>query len=159
MNLFELTDNYITLREMMLDESIDQEAIQDTLEAVDGSIEEKADNYAYIIKELDAQSDMLKKEIDRLGAKVGYIQNNKTRLKQNLLCAMVGTGKTKFKTDRHSFSIRTSKAVSIIDENLIPDEYKKVVVTVSKKDIGELLKAGLEVDGAELVENQSLSIR
>jgi len=159
MNLFELSQNYILLREMMMDESIDQEAVQDTLEAIEGSIEEKADNYAYIIKELDAQADMLKKEIDRLTIKAQNIKNNKDRLKGNLLCAMVGIGKIKFKTDYHSFSIRKSKAVEILDEDAIPEQYKTVKVSISRKDIGEAIKNGLLVDGAALIENQSLSIR
>jgi phage host-nuclease inhibitor protein Gam len=159
MNLFELSQNYLTLREMMLDESIDQEAIQDTIEAIEGGIEEKADNYAYIIKELDAQADMLKKEADRLSQKVTYIKNNKDRLKSNLLCAMVGTGKTKFKTDKHSFSIRKNKAVEILDENLIPEKYLAVDIKVLKTDIRNAIESGVKVKGAVIVERESLSIR
>jgi phage host-nuclease inhibitor protein Gam len=144
---------------MMLDADADQEAIQDTLEAIDGSIEEKADNYAYIIKELDSQMDMLKKEADRLKTLVGTISNNKDRLRSNLLNAMQTTGKLKFKTDRHSFSVRNSQSVDVFNEELIPDEYKKIEIKVSKTDISNALKNGGEVAGAQLIEKQSVAIR
>lgn len=159
MNLFDLSQNYIALRDMMLDPDMDQEAINDTLEALEGSIEEKADNYAYIIKELDAQMDMLKKESDRLKLLAGTISNNKERLRQSLLNAMQITGKLKFKTDRHSFSVRNSVSVDVFNEEIIPDEYKKITVTVSKTDISNALKKGEDVAGAQLVEKQSVAIR
>ena len=159
MNLFELSQNYIKLRDMMLDPDIDQEAITDTLEAIDSGIEEKADSYAYIINELDAQSDMLKKEIDRLGALMAFTANNKKRLRDNLLSSMQTTGKTKFRTEKHSFSIRNSQFVDITDESLIPNEYKEATYKFHKKDIGAALKSGVVVSGAQLIDGQSLIIR
>jgi hypothetical protein len=159
MNLFDLSKNYLKLRDMMLDPDIDQEAISDTLEAIEGSIEEKADSYAYIINELDAQCEMLKKEIDRLGLLSASIANNKERLRANLLLSMQNTGKTKFKTDKHSFSIRNSRSVDIINEELIPDDYKKITVAISKRDIGDAIKNGIAVSGAVLIDKQSVTIR
>lgn len=44
--LYELTEEYRQLLEMMEDDSVDPEVLQDTLEGVDGEIEAKADNCA-----------------------------------------------------------------------------------------------------------------
>ena len=44
--LYELTEEYRQLLEMMEDDSVDPEVLQDTLEGVDGEIEAKADNWA-----------------------------------------------------------------------------------------------------------------
>lgn len=53
--LYELTEEYRQLLEMMEDDTVDPEVLQDTLEGVDGEIEAKADNCAkeiYIIMKI-----------------------------------------------------------------------------------------------------------
>ena len=60
-NLYELTNNYETLLNMLYDEDADEEMILDTLESIEGEIEDKADGYAKIIRELEA---MREKQMD-----------------------------------------------------------------------------------------------
>ena len=50
-NLYQLTSNYETVLNMLYDEEIDEQMILDTLEAIEGEIEDKADGYAKIIKD------------------------------------------------------------------------------------------------------------
>lgn len=159
MNLFNLAENYITLREMLLDPDIDQEAVNDTLEAIEGAVEEKADNYAYILNELDAHADMLKKESDRLAQKRQYIMNSKERLRANLLSAMKITGKTKFKTDFHSFYVSKHTSVDVTDEALIPDKFKTYEVKVNKTELKKAMQDDDGIEGAELKESESVCIR
>lgn len=159
MNLFGLAASYLALRDMMLDPDVDQDAIKDTMEAIEGSIEDKADSYAYIIKELDAQADMLKKEADRLKSKSEAVMNNKQRLRDSLLIALTSTGLNKLKTNKHSFSVSKSKLVEVVDESLIPDDYKKTTITITKKELGAALKTGTEIAGAVLIERENLTIR
>ena len=52
-NLYQLTNDYETVLNMLYDEDADEQMILDTLEAIEGEIEDKADNYAKIIKELE----------------------------------------------------------------------------------------------------------
>lgn len=159
MNLFNLTDNYIKVRDMMLDPDADQQAIEDTLEALEGAIEEKADSYAYIIAEIDAHADMLKKESDRLAQKRQYVLNGKERLRASLLNTMQNTGKVKFKTDFHSFYISKHSSVEITDEAKIPDEFKAYEVKVNKAELKKALAEDLGIEGAELIEKESVCIR
>ena len=49
MKLYELTEQYEMLQEMMYDPEVDEQVLHDTLEAIWGEIEEKADGYAKII--------------------------------------------------------------------------------------------------------------
>lgn len=49
MKLYELTGQYLTLQEMVEDETVDSEVLRDTMKGLDGEIEEKADAYASII--------------------------------------------------------------------------------------------------------------
>lgn len=44
--LYELTEQYQAVMDMLCDAEADEQVIFDTLEAIDGEIEEKADNYA-----------------------------------------------------------------------------------------------------------------
>ena len=42
-NIYELTSNYDHLLNMLYDEDVDEQAILDTLESIEGDIEDKAD--------------------------------------------------------------------------------------------------------------------
>ena len=70
MSMFELTSDYKRLL-MMLEDAEDaddetmQEVIKDTLDLLEGDIEAKADQIAYIIRELDGDEEILKKEEQR----------------------------------------------------------------------------------------------
>ena len=45
-SIYELTGEYLELMDMLEDEEVDEQTIIDTLEALDGEIENKADNYS-----------------------------------------------------------------------------------------------------------------
>ena len=59
----------------------------------------------------------------------------------------------------HKLSFRTSQAVNITDEVRIPNQYIKVETKIDKEALRRDLKAGLVVEGAELVTNRNLQIR
>ena len=58
----------------------------------------------------------------------------------------------KLKTDRVTVSYRTSDAVKIVNEEIIPPEFKaaKTSYSICKDEIKKALKAGQAVNGAEL---------
>lgn len=170
-SMFELTNDYKRLL-MMLEDAEDaddetmQEVIKDTLELLDGDIEAKADQIAYIIRELDGDEEILKKEEQRIKAKHESIVKNRQRLKDYLMEAMRLTGKEKFKTALNSFGIRKAggKQPLIIDfENPadIPEDYRKVVKYGANSDkIREALDKGEELSWARYAERtEYLSIR
>ena len=51
--LYELTGQYMDLMEMA--EEADPDVLRDTLEGIEGEIEDKADNYAKVIRTLEGQ--------------------------------------------------------------------------------------------------------
>ncbi len=124
MKLYELTGQYLTLQEMVEDETVDSEVLRDTMEGLDGEIEEKADAYASIIFLLDGNIETLDKEIQRLEKKKKAMKNNQDFLKRNLEASMIAIGKKKFKTDKFSFGIqRNAPSLEIVDASKIPAEY------------------------------------
>lgn len=108
--LYELTEEYRQLLEMMEDDSVDPEVLQDTLEGVDGEIKAKADNCAKLISELNGVASVINEEIERLKARKDVISNNADRVKKYLEKAMIDTGKRKFKTALFGFNIQKNPA-------------------------------------------------
>lgn len=161
MNLYELTTNFREVLEMAQDPSIDPQAIADTLEAIEGEIEYKADGYAKVIKELDADVNKLTAEIDRLTERKQVLQNNIKNMKQSLTVAMQTTGKTKFKTDLFSFNVQKNPPSLVIDnEEKIPKEfYVPQEPKLDKSLIKDLLKNGKTLDYAHLEQSEGVRIR
>lgn len=166
-NIFDLTYEYLTLKELSEQFEINEETgefidnseiIKELFNEINGDIADKFDNTMYVIKDIEAQSDLLKKEKMRLSAKQIALENKAKYLKGLMVDSLNQLDDKKIK-GKHSFSIRKSKAVNILDENLIARKYKKTIFQVQKKDILTDLKDGIIVDGAEIVENKSLSVR
>lgn len=127
MRLYELAEQWDAVFNMMEDGETDEQVILDTLESIEGEIEDKADNYAKIIRNLQASVDALKAEEERLYQRRKSTENHIQRLKDNLQANLEFIGKTKFKTDLFSFSVAKNggKQPLSITDNLdeIPGKY------------------------------------
>lgn len=159
--LYELTEQFQELLSMALDPDVDEQALADTMEAIDGEIEVKAEGYAKVMKELDADVSAIKAEIARLTERKKSIETNIDRMKRSLESAMRLTGKTKFKTSLFSFIIQKNPASLKIDnpdrvpeEFLIPQDPKIDTVSIKKE-----LKEGTVFDWCHLEQSESLRIR
>lgn len=161
MTLYELTDDYLQVMEMLEDPDVDLQTINDTLESIGGEIEEKADNYAKIITYLTTLRNGADAEKKRLTKRVDRFDNSIAWLKRNLEDTMKLTGKTKFKTPLFSYYIQKNAPSLVIAEGtqisekyLIPQEPK-----VDNAAIKAALKDGEVIDGCTLVQGESLRIR
>lgn len=150
-NLYQLTNNYETVLNMLYDEDTDEQMILDTLEAIEGEIEDKADNYAKIIKELEAKQNARKEEAKRLTESAKVFENRAKALKSNLFNSMKSTGKTKFATDLFSFNIAKNggKQTLTIDGD-VPEEYTKTVIENDTDKIRQALENGEKLTFAHL---------
>lgn len=127
-SLYELTDAYETVINMLYDDEVDEQAVIDTLEGIEGEFENKADNYAKLLKNIIADSKAIKEEEERLYARRKSLENKVTRLKDTLEANMRVIGKTKFKTQLFSFNIQKNGGVQplsidVFDVNEIPKQY------------------------------------
>lgn len=149
MNLYQLSGAYLEILNMFQDEETDQEMLVDTLESLDGAIEEKAENYAKIIKSLECNVDAIKKETLRLENRKKALESNIELLKSNLEHAMRVTGKTRFKTELFSFNIAKNGGVAPLKIDIpieeIPTEYfkERTERDLNSKYIRECLDKGL----------------
>lgn len=157
MNLYELSIAFQEVQNM----DLDPEVMKDTLDSIEDAIENKAENIAKLIRNLESDVSAYKEEEDRLEAKRQSTENKVKWLKTYLEDNMKLTGKTKFKSGMFNFSIQKNPAsVNIIDERIIPEEFLiQQQPKVDKTSLKEILKRGIEVPGTELKQTEGLRIR
>ena len=156
--LYEMTAQASELYELLQDEVIDEQTFTDTLEAI--GTEEKIESYCHVIKELQSDFDKFKAEADRIAERMKPIKNNIDRMKESLLMFLKASGQSKVKAGTFTVNIGTSKATNILDESLIPTEFKiPQPDKVDKTAIKKAIENGATVLGAEIVINESVRIR
>lgn len=163
-NLYEITQDYLQILSMMEDPELDPQILADTMEAVEGELEIKAENYAKVMKNLEADVAGIKAEIERLSERKKTIENNIKNMKSALQMAMETTGKTKFKTELFSFNIQKNAPTVVIDasdpNNIPPDFLKFKEPEVDKTAIKAAIQNGMDLTGvAHLESKNSLRIR
>lgn len=168
MNLYGLTVDYLKLIDL-LEEDPDNEAIKETIATLLLDLDDKAEDYVHVIRQLEADAEAAKLEKLRLARKQSAAENGAKRLREALKSAMLMTGKTKIKRPTCSLSISTRwETVLDVDVNDIPDEFKKITVEPKRQEITRWLKAydpdkegtNLETcDWAHLEQTESLTVR
>ena len=151
--LYELKAQYATLLAMAEDGDMDPEAVTDTLASLKDGIEDKAIGYAQVIKSLDIDVKAIEEEEKRLAARKQSFKNNQSRMKEALTDALQTAGLKKVESPLMTVWIQASTSVQVPDDyRLLPPQFvtKKVTHVVDKRSIGNELKAGKTVVGAEL---------
>lgn len=162
--LYEIAEQYKALEVMLYDGEADEQLIFDTLEGIDMEFEEKADNYAKLIKNLNSDAEAIKKEEERLYSRRKALERKADWLKSQLEENMRFIGKTKFKTPLFSFNIQKNggKQPLEITENLADIPMKFLIQpdpVPDKEKIREYL-ADHMVEWAQLMPyGESLRIR
>lgn len=160
-NLYQLTNNYEQVLNMLCQEDVDEQMIQDTLESIEGEIEDKADNYAKIIIELESKMNARKAEAKRLNESAKVLENRIKSLKNNLFNSMKAINKPKFSTDLFNFSIvRNGGKQPLAITDIVPEEFKKTILEDDIDKIRDFLEAGNKLPFAHLEErSESLRIK
>jgi hypothetical protein len=163
--LYELTGQMQALLALMEDPDVDPQIVEDSLEAISGEIEVKADGYARVMAELEARKTAVKAEKDRLAALESSLGKNIDRMKESLKTSMIATGKTKFKTDLFSFSVQKNPPKVVIDDPsriyddfLIPQD-PKIDTAAIKNALKNADEAPLWEGIAHLEQGESLRIK
>lgn len=160
MKLYELTQNYLNLQELLENPEIPVEMIEAALNEVDGEFEDKAENIAKLIKSIEVDIKGYKEEESRLSDRRKSLENRNKGLKEYLESSMRALKKNNFKGKLFSFNIQKNAPSVVIDDiDKLPKEYKKIVESEDKTKIKEALKEGIEVPGARLIKSESLRIR
>ena len=94
-SLYDITGRALEFIDLIDSGDVDDDAIKDTWEALEGEFDAKAETYCKVIKNIDADVKALDSEIKRLTEKKKYLENNITRMKDTLYQSMKAIGKEK----------------------------------------------------------------
>ncbi len=160
MKLYDIDERYRELAEKVTEQ--DGELLDGDWEALDEnqiSFEQKADNYAGLIKEIEAEIECLKEAIARQAERIKKKKNTIEYLKNRLFQSMELRGRDKLETLNAVVSFRKSQAVRISDESKLPKEFIKTEEKADVAAIRAALLSGNTIDGAELVENKNIQVK
>ena len=168
MKLYEITSEMRVLDELFL-RCIDEETGEVKDDGVIDILEQELKlqlqtKGAGIIKSFKNSETMLNgvdEEIKRLQALKKSISNQINSRKEYIVRNMEMMGITKIETELGNLSLRKSKSVNIYDESLIDKKFIEVETKekISKTEIKKAIEAGENVQGANIVEKNSLNIK
>lgn len=161
-SIYNIEQQYLQLAEQIIESGGEVTEEQEQALAINKQdLQVKAVNYGYVIMDIENDMVAIDAEIKRLQELKSVRSNLITKLKDTVHKAMTMYDIDEIKLNNLKINFRKSTSVEIYDESKIPDEYRttKEVTTISKKDIGEALKKGFEVEGAHLSHNKNLQIK
>ena len=159
-SLYELTSDLRELQDIDFTEA-EESQIEQIKDIIKAQIDSKGTGIIAVIRNEESDIEALKAEIKRLQdlkkSKENRIENLKKYTKECLEDANI----KKVSTSLGNMTVRKNPPVVVLDESLIPNEYKKEVVEIKfdKKAILADLKEGVVVEGAVLKNSTSLMIK
>ena len=155
MKLYELTGAYAELQSMEEDK-----AVIDTLEAIEGEIQLKAEKVAMVLSNIDSDISAIDEEIKRLTAKKKAIKNRHESLKDYLRENMERCEIKKIESPLFTINCVAGRdSLSVDDEELAKSsKFIKTTVALDKTAALAELKAGGEIPGLSITKSKS-SIR
>lgn len=163
MRLYDISEQFKELQNMAENDESMAEAVRDTLELVESDFNEKAQ--AIVAVALNMESDIagIDEQIQRLTDRKKTIQNRTEWLRNYLRTNMAATGIKKISCPLFTITLADPvKQVEITNEAELPDDYVtvKTVIAPDKRKILADLKAGVDIQGACLVDGtQRLTIK
>lgn len=167
MTLYEITEAYREVYDLMDDPDVPDDAIRNTLEGLDAVLEDKADNIVRMIRSIEADVNAMKTEYQAMKSKADRMNTRVTRLKEYLKDGMREAGKDKLKAGIFNLAIQQSAIPSVrIDDVAAVLEHADYIKPrkwdesdIDKTKLKEDLLAGVYVPGTQLVQGDHLRIR
>lgn len=163
MNLFEINEKIANCFRISETEVIDADTGEvldaDYLADLELQKDEKIENIAKFIKNLDSDAKQLKEQKELFAKRQKAAENKRDALKKYLSDFLNGE-KWNAEDLSVAVSFRKSESVNIINEADIPEEY--LIIQPSKIDkaaIKKAIKSGASVNGAEIEINNNIQIK
>jgi hypothetical protein len=164
--LYELTGKYRSLELLEESDDLPAEVIRDTLEGLEGDIQEKATNVGLFVRNLDSVADSIDEAAEKMGRRAVKLRKRAQSLRDYLLLNMQACGISKIQSPYFTLSVRNNPPSVVVDNaEEIPEEYKRTpppapppVAVPDKAKIAKAIKNGEEVPGAHSEQGQRLEI-
>lgn len=121
----------------------------------------KWESIGLYIKNLTADAVQIKAEEKALYDRRKIHERKAERLKQYLLHSMELVGDRKFETSKLAVNLRKTSSVVVDDLSKIPQKYikKKEEISADKAAIKKAISSGEEIDGARIIEKNSIGVK
>lgn len=149
--LFNLAGKYQQVYEMMTDPDVDEQTVNDTLEALMGEIEVSAGNLLPVIDRIDMEMDACKKHRDEWDRAYEVRKNRRSNLLNLIKMTMIKLGVNEIKAGDVTYKLQNNGGVLplIVDEGKqIPQRFTKVTIEKDNDLIRKALDDGEELDFA-----------
>lgn len=161
MNLRELTQEQAEILALVENGELTEEQVKDHLDMLEDDIKTKVENTLFVINRLDAIEKSASDEIERISQIKKSAQTKKQNLKDWLNLNMVDGQSFEFDLFKIS-KVKGREVANVTDESKLPARFIKVKesISVDKTQLLKDLKAGINVDGAEIsIGKSSLRIK
>jgi hypothetical protein len=160
LSLYQIEAEYQQLAAQLMDDELTPE-LETALSINKENLQNKAVNYGFVLKQFDAEVDIINAEIERLKTLKERRTKGIDKLKQTLSLAMQLYGIEKIETPIMKISFRQSESVEVDNVALLNQKFviQKVTVSPDKAAIKKAIQAGEEVTGAFIQINQNLQIK
>ncbi len=162
MKLYELSQNFRNLEEVLNNTEDDniRELILNSMNEVGCDLSTKVENIVKLIRNLQADAEVIKVEEQRLNKLRKQKERQVEGLQRYLFDCISPLEKREVKGGIFTVSIKKNPAKTVIDDlNAIPKEFIINVPSADKKALKEALKEGKKIEGARLVQEESLRIK
>ena len=138
----------------------DEEGFNNSIAELEQARDEKIENIALFIKNLEAEKDAIRNEEKALAERRKVKENKIESLKNYLSQDLTAHEQDKFETAKCRLSFRKSEKV-VADETLLDKKWmtEKIEYSPDKKAIKEAIKGGEVVPGAFIEVNQNIQIK
>ena len=159
-SLFQINSELVEVTNLLIENGGElTPELETRLQIAENELKTKSVNYYHVIKQIEAETTIIDAEIKRLQDLKKSRINTVEKLENSLLYSMKLHGIEKIDTDTLKISIRRSKSVEVVDIDLLPFNCLKIEKKAVKSEIKKLIEAGIEVEGAKIVENLNLNFK
>ncbi|TRZ67802.1 MAG: hypothetical protein D4R98_03430 [Comamonadaceae bacterium] len=166
LSLYQLSNNYVQALDFLTDPDLDLPlaVVNDTLEGLEGELQDKAVNVAKFLRNMEATAAAIKTAEDTMTKRRKALEEKAKWLKDYIKANMEATGISKIECPYFKLSIaKNPAALELFDQTAIPAQYKhSETVTLEHIDKAALksdLAKGQLIQGARLTNGTRLSIR
>jgi aconitase B len=165
-SLYELTKQQLELKTKLQSINFDEETINDTLEGNSSELQEKIENYGFVIRDrlsfVEAMDAEIKRMTERRDAELKRIDHTK----EWLLSSMIVLEIDKIECPIFTISVQNNPpSVEIYNDKLIPDcfmkipEPKPIIPAPDKVKMLKHMKEGWDIDGCKMIQKKRLVIK
>lgn len=164
LTLFEIAKEYRHITDVLMDSGVDEQTLNDTLEAESWDLELKAQNYGFVIRNLEATAASIKEAEKLMAERRKALEARAMHMTERLKTGMEIAGVSELSCPYFAIKIKKNPpAVDVWDEKQVPEQYwrqpEPPPKVIDKAAIKADLNAGIEVPGAMKVQGTRLEIK